>query len=404
MELSKGFKQTEAGKIPSDWLLRPFSRVAKIASGQVDPKYEPYASMALVAPDHIESATGRLLKIETAKEQNAISGKYLFSKGDVVYSKIRPYLKKVILANFDGLCSADMYPLRPSNDVNSIFLKASLLDYRFSKYAESVSVRSGMPKINRQELAEFSFVFPPTLKEQDAIANALSDADAYIESLEKLITKKRLIKKGVMQELLTGKRRLDGFRGQWQQMRMRDCVSIPNGQVDPKVAPYINMKLIGPEHVETETGYLIRTETAGEQNAISGKYLFRSGDVLYGKINPYLKKATLVNFDGLCSADMYPLRAKEGIDSKFLFYTILGEHFSRFAESVSMRSGMPKINRDEIGSYLFKVPPLDEQTQIAEILVDIDEDIKECKKNLRKVQLLKQGMMQELLTGRIRLV
>ena len=94
--------------IPEDWQLRPLLTVVRVASGQVDPKVEPYHSMILVAPDHIESGSGRLLKKETAGDQYAISGKYLFADGDIVYSKIRPYLRKAIFADFDGLCSADM--------------------------------------------------------------------------------------------------------------------------------------------------------------------------------------------------------------------------------------------------------------------------------------------------------
>src|SRR5208337_3103487 len=151
-EVKPCYKQTEVGVIPADWQLRPMLTAVRVASGQVDPKIEPYRSMILVAPDHIESGSGRLLKKETARDQRAISGKYVFAAGDIVYSKIRPYLRKAILANFEGLSSADMYPLRPSPDVSAGFIFAVLLAHHFSKYAESVSVRSGMPKINRVEL------------------------------------------------------------------------------------------------------------------------------------------------------------------------------------------------------------------------------------------------------------
>lgn len=143
--------------------------------------------MVLVAPDHIESGTGRLLKKVTAADQEAISGKYIFEPGDVVYSKIRPYLRKAILADFGGLCSADKYPLRAAADVSPRFIFASILGHQFSKYAESVSVRSGMPKINRSELAQYSIAIPPTRGEQESIADVVTDADALIEALEQLL-------------------------------------------------------------------------------------------------------------------------------------------------------------------------------------------------------------------------
>jgi type I restriction enzyme S subunit len=205
---TSGYKQTEVGIVPADWQLRPMLSAVRAANGQVDPKVEPYRSMILVAPDHVESGSGRLLKKETANEQRAISGKYLFASGDIVYSKIRPYLRKAILADFDGLCSADMYPLKPATDVSSGFILAAILGYHFSKYAESVSVRSGMPKINRAELAEYTMALPPTKIEQEAIAAILADMDVEISSLEAKLAKARQLKQGMLQELLTGRTRL----------------------------------------------------------------------------------------------------------------------------------------------------------------------------------------------------
>lgn len=118
-----GYKQTEVGVIPEDWELRGLLTTVRIANGQVDPRREPFRSMVLVAPDHLEVGTGKLLDTKTAEEQQAISGKYFFDCGDIVYSKIRPYLRKATLAGFAGLCSADMYPLKPASDVVGGFTK-----------------------------------------------------------------------------------------------------------------------------------------------------------------------------------------------------------------------------------------------------------------------------------------
>jgi type I restriction enzyme S subunit len=139
MDVMPTLRQLEPPPVPKDWALRPMLSVVSVASGQVDPKVGPYRSMILVAPDHIASGSGRLLKKETAEYQHAISGKYLFAKGDIVYSKIRPYLRKAILADFAWLCSADMYPLKPAAGVSAGFVLAAILGQDFSKYAESVS-------------------------------------------------------------------------------------------------------------------------------------------------------------------------------------------------------------------------------------------------------------------------
>jgi type I restriction enzyme, S subunit len=100
------------GLIPEGWEIVKFSREVKIAEGQVDPEREPYSSMILIGPEHVEAGTGRLVSEATAEDQAAISGKYFCCKGDVIYSKIRPALRKVVKAKYDCLCSADMYPLR----------------------------------------------------------------------------------------------------------------------------------------------------------------------------------------------------------------------------------------------------------------------------------------------------
>jgi type I restriction enzyme S subunit len=100
------------GEVPAHWEVLKFQRCVFVAEGQVDPKEPRYSQMPLIAPNHIESGNGRLIVLETAEEQGAESGKYLCQAGDVVYSKIRPALRKVCIAPKDCLCSADMYPLK----------------------------------------------------------------------------------------------------------------------------------------------------------------------------------------------------------------------------------------------------------------------------------------------------
>src|SRR6266511_1435006 len=182
------------------WQNRRLLDLVTIRSGQVDPRKPRYRGLTLVAPDHIESGTGRLLKRESAAAQGAISGKYLVSAGDVVYSKIRPYLQKAVRCDFEALCSADMYPFTPKPGVDSSYILHTLLGRDFTNFATSVSARSGIPKINRAELAEYSLLVPTT-EEQRTIGRAGDDADRLIAELERLIVKKRAIKQGMMQEL-----------------------------------------------------------------------------------------------------------------------------------------------------------------------------------------------------------
>ena len=152
------------GGVPEHWEVTRFSRQVSIAEGQVDPEIEPYASMLLIAPNHLESRTGRLLNRETASEQGAISGKYFCRAGDVIYSKIRPALAKVLVAPSDCLCSADMYPLRPRNSLQAGYLFWLLLSKGFTAWSVLQSDRVAMPKINRETLNNLHIPIPPALR------------------------------------------------------------------------------------------------------------------------------------------------------------------------------------------------------------------------------------------------
>jgi type I restriction enzyme S subunit len=140
--------------------LIPFRWVCRIAEGQVDPTSDFWRGRILIAPNHIESKTGRLIETETAEDQGAISGKYSFSSGTVLYSKIRPALAKACISNVSGMCSADMYPIVPDKRLKSEYLLMQLLSARFTDWAAIESMRVAMPKINRETLGGFKLFVP----------------------------------------------------------------------------------------------------------------------------------------------------------------------------------------------------------------------------------------------------
>ena len=394
MKVMPGYKQTEVGVIPDEWEPKVLMSVVSIANGQVDPRKEPFRSMILVAPDHIESSTGKLLAKRTAEEQRAISGKYQFSAGDIVYSKIRPYLKKAILADFAGLCSADMYPLRPVEGVDGGYILPVLLAHRFSKYAESVSVRSGMPKINRAELAGFSVAVPPP-SEQRAIAGALSDVDALLGRLDRLIAKKRDLKQAAMQQLLTGQTRLPGFSGEWEVKSLGELSEIVMGQ-SPSSANY-NSQGFGLPLIQ------------GNADILDRKTIRRFF-------------TTQITKRGLAGDTLMSVRAPVGEISRATFDVCLGRgvcairfpnewlyHFLIFIEPTwakhSKGSTFESVNSTDVRSVEVRLPvDPKEQTAIAEVLNQMDGELVALQQRKKKTATLKQGMMQELLTGRTRLV
>lgn len=380
--------------IPADWEVRPLLAAVHIANGQVDPKQEPYKSMILVAPDHIERATGRLLDKKTAAEQKAISGKYAFEKGDIIYSKIRPYLRKAVLANFDGLCSADMYPLKPAIDVSGRFMLSVILGHRFSKYAESVSVRSGMPKINREELAEYFFALPP-LSEQNAVSSVLLDTDVLIEKLEKLLQKKKLIKQGAMQELLTGKRRLPGFSGEWERKTIEELEKM-------NIIKLSRGKVISKKDIEKFAGDFPIYSSSIHNNGEFGRYgLYMFDEELVtwsvdGGGNFFYRNKHKFSVTNVCG---YIRTNTEYLNYRYLAFQLQFLHGKLFFD-YTMKAHPSVIRR----AYSVSLPKLPEQIAIATALSDIDTEIENLESRLTKYQNLKQGMMQVLLTGKIRLI
>ena len=157
------------GEIPKNWTIRRFKYVASISTGQVDPRKPAFRNLALIAPNHIQSRSGRLLRLESADEQGADSGKYFVTKGQIVYSKIRPNLRKAVIAPCDCLCSADMYPIAlDTAGLLPAYLLRLLLSQPFTRFAIDASMRVAMPKVNREALANF-LIWYPDLTEQEQI-------------------------------------------------------------------------------------------------------------------------------------------------------------------------------------------------------------------------------------------
>ncbi|MEU2871387.1 restriction endonuclease subunit S [Streptomyces olivoreticuli] len=170
------------GDVPAHWTVSRFSREIDVNGGQVDPKEEPWAEMVLVAPNHIQSGTGRIVGRETAREQGADSGKYVADAGQILYSKIRPALNKVAVAVEDCLTSADMYAMSSRHDDDHRYLMYFMLAHPFHAFVTLASLRVKMPKINRNELGEAPLLRPP-VDEQRRIAAYLDEQTMKIDTL-----------------------------------------------------------------------------------------------------------------------------------------------------------------------------------------------------------------------------
>lgn len=323
-----------------------------------------------------------------------------------------------------ALCSNFFKTLRPNREIVDVrFLWRKLCwFYRQPQLLSMQQQTTGIINLKFQDYLAARISLPLERDEQSKVAEILDTLDTAIRQTEAIIAKLKQVKQGLLHDLLTrgidanGELRppqseaphlykaspLGWIPVEWEVAPLLSKIDLPQGQVDPRIAPYPDWTLIAPDHIESATGRLLSCVSAKEQSAISGKYLCAPGDVIYSKIRPYLRKATVAKAHVLCSADMYPFTPHSDVHSEFLLNQLLGERFSRFAESVSMRTGMPKINREELSECSLAWPNIEEQSAILEVLGAIDR-----KQNLAIIErdkglALKCGLMDDLLTGRVR--
>ena len=184
---------------PMKWTVESFPSFAKI-DGNMTTDYEKYADYPHIGIDSIEKDTGALRGYRTVREDGIISGKYIFSPQHIIYSKIRPNLNKVALPGFDGLCSADAYPILPTEGkCNRIFLATVMRSNYFLDYILQFSSRTNLPKVNRQEISGFSMPLPP-LDLQEKFAESVKNIEKRKLTIQHSLDKLEMLKKALMQE------------------------------------------------------------------------------------------------------------------------------------------------------------------------------------------------------------
>jgi type I restriction enzyme S subunit len=285
-----------------------------------------------------------------------------------------------------------------------------------------VEVKAGnTPYITMGTLTDMKVPLPPTRFEQDAIAEALSDADALIESLEQLIAKKRAIKQGAMQELLTGKRRLPGNKGQWETKAFGELFAFSGGisasrdQLSSEGHCYLHY---GDIHTSTMTYVNLPREAPAiprlnvPLQKVSKSALLEDGDVVFVDASEdeegTSKHVVIANPDGVpFISGLHTIVAKsrsQELDNLFKRYCFQSRKVRNQFRFYAVGTKVSGVSKTNIAKIELTYPNLNEQAAIAAILSDMEAEIEELEAKLAKARQVKEGMLQELLTGRIRLV
>ena len=402
------FKMTEIGLIPEDWEVKRLGDVCeKIRNGY---GYD-FREQGIYPMSRIETiSSGEINYQRVVKIAEEPPVEYRLKVGDILYSHINSLSYIGNVAQYEGkeilYHGMNLLLLRPIEKVDSVYLKFLLKSEPMRNMAKSVAkVAINQASISTKELAQFPLVVPP-LAEQKAIAEALSDVDALIAAQEELIEKKRAIKQGAMQELLTGKKRLPGFGGKWIEKRLGDCATMfAGGTPSSKIEGYYggDIPWVSISDISIAGKYIERTaETLSDAGLNNSSAKWYPPNALLFAMYASIGKCCIAKERMTSSQAILGIYDLIDIDVEFLYYllTFRNDEFLMMGQT-GTQSNLSKAIVEEI---VINTPSLAEQKAIAEVLSDMDAEISELEAQKAKFESIKQGMMQQLLTGKIRLV
>ena len=407
MEVKAGYKQTDSGIIPNDWECRKLNELAGYVNGKAQEGSIKDSGKYVVVNSKFIASDGEVKKYSDVCLCEAKVGDVLMVLSDVPNGRA---IAKCFLVNEKDKYSVNqrICLLSPRG------IDGRLLFYKLNRNPHFISFDDGVKQTNlrKQDVLNCPIGFPQSQAEQQAIANALSDADALIESLEQLIEKKRQIKQGVMQELLTGKRRLPGFSGEWEVRQLESIADVKTGPFGSALhesdyaregTPIITVEHLGEFGVEHTNLPLVSDFDRQRLKA----YSLEKGDIVFSRVGSVDRNALIrQEEDGwLFSGRLLRVRPdKRQIFAPFLSYQFRGAMFLSKVRSVAVGQTMACLNTQILNGIPVLIPKVPEQTAIGEVLTGIDDELEVLELRLKKASTIKQAMMQELLTGKVRLV
>jgi len=413
-DVKPGYKMSEVGAIPEDWVVVEASNIGQIRTGPFGTllKASEYSSTNGVPLISVGEIGPGKIKITLNTPQIPLSvikrlPMYVLKRGDIVFGRKGAVDRSAIVnENEEGwFLGSDGISIRPNSKCYPPYIGWQFQHHKVQSWLRQNAIGTTMPSLNQSVLRKVLIPLA-SLAEQQAIAEALSDTDALIESLEQLITKKRQIKQGAMQELLTGKRRLPGFSGEWEVKTLGDVVDRFIGGGTPSRS---NSTFWGNEIPWATVKDFATFDPERTQEFITCQGLRNSASNLIPKYTLIIStrmavgKAIIYNVDVAINQDLKGLLLKPNILTKYLFFWF--QHKEQAFNDIGGGSTVKGVSIRELGGIEINLPPtVAEQTAIATILSDMDAEITALEQKLSKARQIKQGMMQELLTGRIRLV
>jgi type I restriction enzyme S subunit len=413
LQVPDGYQQTEVGVIPGDWNMVSYDENFSIISGVGFNKSEySQSGLKLLRIDNV--SYGVITWDSIAYLPKSYSNRYqslILKRKDILLALNRPITNgklKMAFVKDDDLPSI-LYQrvgkiIFLNDRVDKVYAFYILTKF-IKQFVEQTAVGTDQPFISTTKLKKCKIPIPSDSGEQTAIANALSDVDALITSLEKLIAKKRAIKTATMQQLLTGKKRLPPFDQAHTGYKQTELGEIPADWEVNYIGRVLSITT-GDKNTQDKIDdglypFFVRSQTIERINSYSfdGEAVLTAGDgVGTGKIYHYING----KFD--YHQRVYLMHNFCDLLDGYYFYIFFSNNFYDRIMSMTAKSSVDSVRREMIADMKIVLPPIDEQLEISKALSDMDKEIDTLNKRLNKTQQIKQGMMQELLTGKTRLL
>lgn len=379
-----------------------FGEIAELRREKFNPSSNNI-SLPCLELEHFEQESGRINGWVSSSKQKSI--KNVFYKGDVLFGKLRPYLKKYWLAEFDGVCSSEVWVLTPKNNRISNEYLFNIIQTNDFIQAANVSSGSKMPRSDWNFISNFPLSIICSENEQQAIAKVLFTWDNAIQKAEALLAQQELRKKGLMQQLLTGKKRLKGFENStWKIRPLGNFIQHVIREVSKPDEPYLGIGL--RSHGK---GTFLKYDEQPEGNAMDKFYVVRPNDLIVNITFAWEQAIAIVQpeDDGALASHRFPTYTFiEGKGSPDFFKFLILHPIMKYKLELISPGGAGRnrvMNKSDFIKLEFLLPDFKEQVAIAQVLQTADKEIQLLKAKIAQLRAQKKGLMQQLLTGKKRI-
>ncbi len=409
-----GYKKTKLGWIPEEWKILKLGKLYNFKNGLN--KGKEFFGYGTPIVNYMDVFNNTFLNYEKLKGRVSLTEneieRFNVKKGDVFFTRTSETIRQIAYSSVlmedveNGVFSGFVLRARPteSNKVNLTFAHYCFSTGKARKEIISKSSFTTRALTNGRFLSEVNLLLPP-LPEQQKIAQILSTWDTAIATQEKLIATKQTLKKGLMQVLLTGEKRFEGFEGEWEEVRLGKVADIDKNNLKSTTDSNYSFKYVSLSDVDSGIVNLNLPIYKFLEAPSRARRIVKIDSVIMATVRPNLQAFAIIKGDTddlIASTGFAVIDCKESLTPNFLIQYLFSKHITNQIKALIVGTNYPAINSTEVKNLKLKLPSLQEQKKIALVLSEVNKEIELLKQQLDELQDQKRGLMQRLLTGAVR--